>query len=84
MSLHKSSGNIIVCGDLNGKTGTSPDFVLDENDKHSPVTEIPVYDRDVPSFRRNYDKHPVDKHGKIILEIQGVIEKAYLHEYPSK
>ena len=59
ISLHKSSGNVILCGG----------FVLDQNDQHFPVIDIPSYDKDVPIFRRNRDKHLVDKHGKKILDI---------------
>ena len=61
--------NLILIGDLNGKTGTDDDFVLDSSDEHSPVAGNPCYVRDDPIGRKNRDKHPTDQQGKRILEI---------------
>ena len=63
------SENTLVLGDLNGKTGKAADYVLDENDKHSPITDIEHYRTDTYSRRYNEDPHPVDKQGRAILEI---------------
>ena len=60
--------NLIIIGDLNGKTGLEEDYVSDSSDDHSPVAEIPCYIRDIPSARENMDKHPLDQQGKRILE----------------
>ena len=61
--------NLIIFGDLNGKTGTDDDFVVDDFDNHSPVVDNPCYVRDIPSPRNNRDPHPPDQQGKRILEL---------------
>ena len=60
--------NLIIFGDLNGKTGVEDDFVRDNLDNHSPVADNPCYIRDSPTERKNIDPHPVDQQGKRILE----------------
>ena len=61
--------NPIIMGDLNGKTNTSPDFVLEVTDKHSPIHDIDDYVPDIPSKRNNKDTKKVDKQGKELLEM---------------
>ena len=69
ISKYKNDGNIIVGGDFNGKTDRELDFVLDSNDEHSPVMDIPSYVGDIPLKRQNYDKHSVDKQGENLLAL---------------
>ena len=69
IAQHKHEGNVIVGGDFNGKTGRELDFVLDEDDKHSPIVDIPSYIGDIPLKRQNYDNHSVDKQGERLLEL---------------
>ena len=59
----------LVTGDLNGRTKTDEDFVRDSDDKHSPITDIPLYIRDSQLKRNNRDTHTIDEQGKMILEI---------------
>ena len=60
----------MVFGDLNGKTGTEDDFVMDADDRHSPINDIEGYQADTPpSKRNNMDTKKTDKQGKIILEL---------------
>ena len=59
----------IVMGDLNGKTATAADFILDKSDDHSPINSIETYTSDTPLQRNNTDINPVDTQGKMILEI---------------
>ena len=60
--------NLIIIGDLNGKTKEGEDFVVDENDRHSPIN-VPFYTtRDRFIGRENMDDHPIDEQGKIILD----------------
>ena len=61
--------NEVLMGDLNGRTGTDEDFVRDSNDKHSPISDIPLYKTDSQLTRNNKDTHAVDEQGKTILEI---------------
>ena len=69
ISKFKLEGNVIIGGDFNAKTGRELDFVLDQNDAHSPIVDIPTYVRDMPLKRQNYDKHSVDKQGESLLHI---------------
>ena len=66
---YKLEGNVIVGGDFNAKTERELDFVLDQNDHHSPIVDIPIYVGDLPLKRMNYDKHSVDKQGETFLEL---------------
>ena len=61
--------NLIIFGDLNGKTGKEDDFVRDNFDEHSPVADNPCYVSDIPCDRENLDTHSIDQQGKRILEI---------------
>ena len=60
--------NILIMGDLNGKTKNGEDFVRDEADKHSPIN-VPFYTKDNYLKRENMDDHPIDAEGKIILDL---------------
>ena len=60
--------NLIIMGDLNGKTKQGEDFVRDESDKHSPIN-VPFYSRDSYLKRENMDDHPIDEQGKLILDL---------------
>ena len=59
----------VIMGDLNGKTKTAPDYVLDAADKHSPINDIEEYIIDTPLPRNNMDTKSVDKQGKRVLEL---------------
>ena len=61
--------SVLVMGDLNGRTRTEEDFVRDNSDKHSPITNIPFYTTDSEMTRKNRDNHAIDEQGKKILEI---------------
>ena len=69
ISCFKPKGSVIVGGDFNAKTGSDFDFVLDQNDDHSPIMDIPTYVSDLPLKRQNCDKHSVDKQGESLLEL---------------
>ena len=61
--------NLVIIGDLNGKTRMEEDFVQDSLDDHSPVVENQCYIRDTaPCERKNCDPHPTDQQGRRILE----------------
>ena len=64
------SDRSMVFGDLNGKTSTEDDFVMDMDDGHSPINDIDGYQVDTPPDKRNnVDTKKTDKQGKRILEI---------------
>ncbi|XDV25394.1 hypothetical protein PO909_029316, partial [Leuciscus waleckii] len=58
-------GNVLMCGDLNARTGMEPDFVNTQGDKYITNTSHPL-----PSYhiRNNYDKF-TNKSGKSLLEL---------------
>ena len=60
--------SILVMGDLNGRTKTGDDFVRDRSDKYSPIN-TPIYKKDTELNRNNMDEHPIDKQGKLILDL---------------
>ena len=66
LQVHENS---LIFGDLNGKTNTRPDYVVDDSDKHSPISDIDSYVADSPLERNNSDTKPVDRRGKKILEL---------------
>ena len=68
-SHYKTMGNVIIAGDLNARTNSEKDFVLDEDDNFSPISDIDHYRNDIPIPRNNMDKGPCDNHGQRILEI---------------
>ena len=49
---YKEDGFVLVCGDLNAKTNTAPDYVFDTDDQHSPIVSNPLYTRASPSIRK--------------------------------
>ena len=59
----------IIMGDLNGKTKTAPDYVLDATHKHSPINDIDQYITDTPVPRRSMDEKSPDTQGRRILEL---------------
>ena len=69
ITIYSGLGNVMIAGDFNAKTGTECDFVLDHQDKHSPVNIIDTYDFDEPLARENQDKHPMDTQGENFLNL---------------
>ena len=60
--------DFIVCGDLNGRTGTEPDYVTDDISHHLPLPDFYVEDfNDLPT-RYNQDEK-VNASGRKILEM---------------
>ena len=61
--------NLIIMGDLNGRTKLGEDFVRDKTDNHSPINVPSYYSRDTALGRKNMDEHVIDTQGKVILEL---------------
>ena len=64
--------NILIMGDLNGRTNIDEDFIRDNTDNHSPIN-MTMYNKDpVNSFllsRENADTNNVDEQGRLILDL---------------
>ena len=66
---YRTDGNVILGGDFNAKINIESDYVADQMDDHSPVNNIPSYNFDKPMIRQNSDKHPIDTHGQLLLNM---------------
>ena len=53
----------MIAGDLNARTNLDDDYVLDEGDTFSPISQIDHYKVDEPLPRSNMDIATVDTHG---------------------
>ena len=70
ISFYQTQGNMLICGDLNARTGTEPDLINTQGDKHIPgQINIPS-----PSQRNrnNFDK-TVNRNGQQLLQLCHVL-----------
>ncbi len=65
----QASDQHIILGDLNGRTSNADDFIKETYDVHSPVHDIQIHTTQPPPERRNMDRHPLDEHGKLIIDL---------------
>ena len=66
ISHYQAQGSVLICGDLNARTGVEPDYITPQGDKHIPgQMSIPL-----PSYphRNNVDK-TVNKSGHQLLQL---------------
>ena len=66
----KSKGRVVLMGDFNSQTSTSPDFNVTDDDKYTPVPE--QYNNDEHKtlyYRENEDICSVNEYGKKLLEL---------------
>ena len=66
ISLFQANGQIIVCGDINARTGQSPDTLCTHGDKHIPGS-VNTPPPPCPP-RQNYDK-ATNTHGSQLLQL---------------
>ena len=67
----KPFGDIIIIGDFNARTKTDDDYIIDEEDRFSPINDLDHYVVDsVPIARSNTDLNPIDSHGERLLELR--------------
>lgn len=66
ISFYQTQGNVLICGDLNARTGTEPDLINAQGDKHIPgqINTPPPSHR----HRNNFDK-TVNKNGHQLLQL---------------
>jgi hypothetical protein len=62
---YRGRGDIILCGDLNARWGSEPDFI--QNDSHLPIYDSYICDK-VHEVRKSYDSK-LDTRGKQLLEL---------------
>ena len=65
--LYKAKGDIMICGDLNARTGSQQDFILDVGMGHLPLYQnYNIYNYSISRQRK--DKN-VDARGRSLLDI---------------
>jgi hypothetical protein len=65
---YKDKGNIILCGDMNARSGSEPDFIQNDNyDIYVPVNDDYVYD--LVQEKRQSQDDKIDSRGKQLLEL---------------
>lgn len=65
INTFRNNGQILM-GDLNARTGTEPDFIEGDSDKHVPLDTSYIIDSDIK--RRRSEDIKVDERGKQILD----------------
>ena len=66
----KSKGRVVLMGDFNSRTSTSPDFNVTDDDKYTPVPEQYNSDEHESLYNReNEDICSVNEYGKKLLEL---------------
>ena len=66
----KKKGSIVLIGDTNSRIGTFNDFILNDDDKHSPVPDAYVSDENENLLNRhNEDISSVNTYGRRLLDL---------------
>ena len=65
--LYKTKGDIMICGDLNARTGSQQAFILDDGMDHIPLYQ--KYNIDNYSMSRQSKDKNVDARGRSLLDI---------------
>ena len=69
---HSNLGNVLICGDLNARTGDLKDFVPNDNENESSFETIPLppnYHNDNFATIRNNTDHIVNEWGQFIADL---------------
>ena len=67
INILKNNGNIVICGDLNARTGIDSDYISNDSDKHVPLDPSYIIDSDI--LQRNSEDIKVDDRGKQVNEL---------------
>lgn len=62
------NGDILICGDLNAKTGNDLDFIQDDNPSYTPEAEDYSQDYQNIMSRESEDMHRICSRGKLIID----------------
>ena len=63
----KDYGNILICGDLNARTGLDPNFIVNDSDKHVPLDPSYIIDSNI--LQRNSEDTNVEDRVKQVNEL---------------
>ena len=63
----KDYGDILICGDLNARTGLDPNFIVNDSDKHVPLDPSYIIDSNI--LQRNSEDTNVEDRGKQVNEL---------------
>lgn len=63
----KNEGNILLCGDLNARTGSAPDFIQGDSDKHIPFDPSYIIDTEIKT--RCSEDNKLDDRGKQLNDL---------------
>lgn len=67
INRYKNMGYVALCGDLNTRTGSEPDFIVDDNDSNLPLDDNYIEHISLP--RRHCQDRKVDERGKQFINI---------------
>ena len=67
INSYKNDGSILLCGDLNARTGSDTDFIINDDDGHIPLD--PDYIIDAKVRKRESEDSKVDERGKQLNEV---------------
>ena len=65
---YEALGDVLMSGDFNARTGTEPDYIVNDESLASYVTMPSSYVADIPYARNNQDK-VCNEYGKLLLEL---------------
>ncbi|MEW8547303.1 MAG: hypothetical protein AB2693_27665, partial [Candidatus Thiodiazotropha sp.] len=67
INTYKDKGRILLCGDLNARTGQELDFIQKDDDRHLPLDTSYIIDTNI-SQRKSEDTK-IDERGKQLLDL---------------
>ncbi len=67
-SHFQAQGNVLICGDLNARTGLQPDFIDTQGSKYIN-NKLTVINNTFSHIHRNNHDHTVNKDGKDLLQL---------------
>ncbi len=67
-SHFQAQGNVLICGDLNTRTGLKPDFTDTQGSKYIN-NKLTVINNTFSHIHRNNHDHTVNKNGKDLLQL---------------
>ena len=66
MALYGKNGDFLICGDINARTGVSPDYILQDNSDFLPLSNC--YKTDKQILKRYNRDTKLDQRGKELLD----------------
>ncbi len=67
-SHFQAQGNVLICGDLNARTGLQPDFTDAQGSKYIN-NKLTIINKTFSHIHRNNHDHIVNKNGKVLLQL---------------